>query len=202
MGQVAGPGIGGGHKVIDPLADTGQHLPADGLKNEVENQLAFDTGSHRAESPGRHRAKKETMNEFNEADFRMGYLHGSNDGGLPEKTASRSFVEGYVEALKEVVADRAPGWDTVAPAFEKSDPKKTNGMDDNTNTKPATDDGEFKEVRRELGDKLDSDTQAGQSRGNGTMLDLEGWKGKNSSIDLTEVHTAALAREIARRSNV
>jgi len=146
---------------------------------------------------------------FNEDEFKLGWLHAENDGRLP-KTASRSFVEGYAESLKSVIGDRAPGWDTVAPAFEKPEDGVNVTMSDYTDKKPATDNGEYKEVRKDLADKLDGDNAAGQSRGNDNgsttnppVTNLDGWNNKKSSaIDFSGVPTAALAREIARRSNV
>jgi hypothetical protein len=200
------PGAGqANQRMTDTLMENVDHQ---GLQNEVENNLALDTGRHRAESPGRHRANRKSVSmEFDEEDFKLGWAHAANDGRLP-KTASRSFIEGYAESLKQVIGDRAPGWDTVAPAFEK-DPHPTSS--DYQDRSPATDDGEYKEVRQDLADKLDGDNAAGQSRGNdnGTKGDpnapvtnLDGWNNKKSAIDFSGVPTAALAREIARRSNV
>lgn len=315
--HVYGPGAGPKNRMLeDPLT---QSLPGPNIKNELENQLALDTGTHHAESPGRHRANKtsdlndglpggtvqiptamqskprhlnpvdpnlgkpnnwithpnntqqsiltpngtgsvipypnETIGlgnnfhngnpvdtiqpnldsakaeveknlvnpndpagrhralgkkqrmSFDEDEFTLGYTLAENNGKLP-KTASRSFVEGYIESLRTIVADSAPGYKTVAPAFAPPDPDKNNSMSDYTDTMKAKDDGSFLEVRKELADKLDRDNASGQSRGdqsigiNGPSTDVEGWKGKNSNFDLSQVHTAALAREIARRSNI
>jgi hypothetical protein len=44
--------------------------------------------------------------------------------------------------------------------------------------------------------KFDKDNAAGQSRGNGSMLDLAGWK----SSGLKHFTTAALLREAAKRT--
>lgn len=197
------PGAGQANQSLRDTSLEGQSHQV--LQNEVENNLALDKGKHHSESPGLHRAESSKMT-FNEEDFKLGYAHANNDGQLP-KTASRSFLEGYVAALDAVVGDRAPGWDTVAPAFEKPKDGVLPTMSDFTDAKPATDNGEYEEVRHELGDKIDRQNAQGQSRDdqgsgiNRPTTDLEGWK-HSSTVDLSRVHTAQLAREIARRSAI
>jgi hypothetical protein len=177
---------------------------ADAARAEVEKNLVDPNAP-----AGRHRANKKVNMEFNEDDFKLGWLHAENDGRLP-KTASRSFIEGYAESLKSVFADRAPGWDTVAPAFEKAEDGVNPTMSDFTDAAPATDDGDFKGVRKDFINKEDRNNAAGQSRGNDNgsttnppVTNVDGWKhSSNASFDFSGVPTAALAREIAKRSNV
>ncbi len=180
--HVYGPGAGARNNVLDD--ELAQSLPSHGLQNEIENQLATDQGKHHSESPGRHRAEGSKMAEFDEADFTLGWTHAENNGGLP-KTASQSFLQGYVAALEEITADRAPGWDTVAPAFEK-DPHPTSSDYQDRSEKNL--EQETKEMRGDFVRHMDKNNEAGQSRGNGSFTDLSGWK------------TAELAREIAIRT--
>jgi len=127
------------------------------------------------------------MSEFNESEFALGWTHAENGSSLP-KTASKDFLEGYIANLEPVVSQQAPGYDVVAPAFEAPTPGINNSQSDYTDAKPATDDGQYKEIRNDLATKVDRDNAAGQSRGNGSLTDLSGWK------------TSALLKELTRRT--
>lgn len=184
--------------------EVAQTVPnADAARAEVEKNLVDPNAP-----AGRHRANRKSVSmEFDEEDFKLGWAHAANDGRLP-KVASRSFVEGYAESLKQTFADRAPGWDTVAPAFEKAEDGVNPTMSDFTDAKPATDDGDYKGVRKDFINKEDKNNAAGQSRGNDNgsttnppVTNLDGWKHSSSAFDFSDVPTAALAREIAKRSN-
>lgn len=125
---------------------------------------------------------------FVESEYKLGYAFADTDSALPDRQLHASFIEGYADRLKEVLADRAPGWDTVAPAFEDPDDKKNNSMADLTNTDAKDLKSETHDMREDLAGKLDSDLQKGQNRSNDSMSDLSGWK------------TSALLAEIERRT--
>jgi len=124
---------------------------------------------------------------FNESEYREGWALASSDSPLPERKLSRSFLQGYSEAIESDLsktAEQAPGWDTVAPAFDG----QTNGVADVLDTQKTIDDP-TQSLRDDLANKLDTDNSQGQSQSSDTMADLSGWK------------TSALIEEIARRTS-
>jgi hypothetical protein len=140
----------------------------------------------RAMEMNKHGGKK--MTAFNEDDYRLGWALAESDSPLPQREASRSFLEGYADCLKDRLdpktADQAPGYDTVAPAFDG----QTRGVGDVLDDKKTIEDP-TQSQRTDLINKLDSDNAQGQSQDSGTMADLSGWK------------TSALLAELARRES-
>ena len=120
--------------------------------------------------------KKETsMNVYSESEFKQGFLLAAAEESLPERVLHKSFLQGYAAYYAPVVADKAPGWATVSPDFEKPKDGVNNSMSDYTAPSKPMDDPTGA-VRKDLGDKIDHDNNEGQSRDSGSMEDLSGWK--------------------------
>ena len=111
---------------------------------------------------------------FNENEYREGWALASSDSPLPERKLTSSFLQGYAEAIQSTIlkkGEQAPGYDTVAPAFDG----QTNGVADVLDTKKTIEDP-TQSLRDDLASKLDSDNAQGQNQSHDTMADLSGWK--------------------------